>query len=206
MAYRNRNSGFVMAASTALRTPSPQASLRWVRPPQQERTRASLTRLLDAAETLLGEKSFDEVSIAEVTREARTSIGGFYRRFADKDGLLHALHERFCDENGVQAASVSVVGAVQRAAYAYYNQTTLQYKEMLSPRHHELSGLVGNISMRDGRPFLHAHATFADINGECVAGHLLKGCVVWVAEVEIRELTGVEVVRQHDERTGLALW
>jgi AcrR family transcriptional regulator len=87
-----------MAAATALRTSHPQASLRWVRPPQQERTRASLTRLLDAAETLLEHKSFDDVSIAEVTREARTSIGGFYRRFHDKDGLLHALHERFCED------------------------------------------------------------------------------------------------------------
>jgi uncharacterized protein len=114
--------------------------------------------------------------------------------------------ERFCAEAGVQAAWVSVVGAVKRAAYAYYNQTTLQYKEMASPRHHEISGFVGNVSLRDGRPFLHAHATFADINGECVAGHLLKGCVVWVGEVEIRELTGVELVRQHDELTGLALW
>ena len=131
----------------------------------------------------------------------RTFIG----RIPTDSDLVEEI-EHFCDENGVQAASVSVVGAMQRAAYAYYNQTTLQYKEMASPRHHELSGFVGNISMRDGRPFLHAHATFADINGECVAGHLLKGCVVWVAEVEIRELTGVEVVRQHDERTGLALW
>ena len=114
--------------------------------------------------------------------------------------------ERFCSEAGVHAAWVTVVGAVKRAAYAYYNQTMLQYKEMASPRHHEIIGFVGNVSMREGRPFLHAHATFADINGESVAGHLLKGCVVWAAEVEIREMTGVDLVRQHDEQTGLALW
>ena len=131
----------------------------------------------------------------------RTFIG----RIPTDSDLVEEI-ERFCAETRVQAASVSAVGAVQRAAYAYYNQTTLQYKEMASARHHELSGFVGNISLRDGRPFLHAHATFADINGECVAGHLLKGCVVWVAEIEIRELTGVELMRQHDQRTGLALW
>jgi predicted DNA-binding protein with PD1-like motif len=122
------------------------------------------------------------------------------------DGDLVEEIERFCTDAGINAAWVTVVGAVKRSAYAYYNQTIKQYKEMASPRHHELSGFVGNISLRDGKPFLHAHATFADINGECVAGHLLKGCVVWVAEVEIRELTGVELVRQHDEITGLALW
>ena|SRR5437762_9586940 len=134
-------------------------------------------------------------------RVGRTFIG----RLPTDSDLVEEI-ERFCAEAGVRTAGVSVVGAVRRAAYAYYNQTMLQYKEMASPRHHELSGFVGNISMRDGRPFLHAHATFADINGECVAGHLLKGCTVWVAEVEIRELIGVELVRQHDELTGLALW
>jgi AcrR family transcriptional regulator len=76
----------------------PQAFLRWVRPPQQARTRATLTRLLDAAEDLFAEKSFDEVGVADLTRRARTSVGGFYRRFRDKDGLLQAVHERFCDD------------------------------------------------------------------------------------------------------------
>jgi len=75
-----------------------QAVLRWVRLPQQARTRATLTRLLDAAEALLDEKSFDEISIAEIARRAGSSVGGFYRRFRDKEGLLHALHERFCDD------------------------------------------------------------------------------------------------------------
>ena len=131
----------------------------------------------------------------------RTFIG----RLATDTDLVEEI-ERFCADAGIQAAGVSAVGAMRRAAYAYYNQTTEQYKEMASPSHHELSGFVGNISMREGRPFLHAHATFADINGECVAGHLLKGCTVWVAEVEIRELVGVELVREHDELTGLALW
>ena len=75
-----------------------QAVLRWVRPPQQERTRAALTRVLDAAETLLADKGFDDMSIAEVAKRAGTSVGGFYRRFPDKDRLLHAVHERFCDD------------------------------------------------------------------------------------------------------------
>jgi AcrR family transcriptional regulator len=82
----------------ALLAEQPQAFLKWVRPPQQARTRKSLNRLLDAAEALLAEKGFDETGIAEITRRAGASVGGFYRRFRDKDGLLHALHERFCDE------------------------------------------------------------------------------------------------------------
>jgi len=72
--------------------------LRWVKPPQQARTREALVRLLDAAEQLVAEKGFDETPIVEIARRAGSSVGGFYRRFADKDGLLQAMHERFCEE------------------------------------------------------------------------------------------------------------
>jgi AcrR family transcriptional regulator len=75
-----------------------QTMLQWVRPPQQARTRAGLTRMLDAAEALVAEKGFDEAGIVDIARRSGSSVGGFYRRFRDKDGLLHALHERFCEE------------------------------------------------------------------------------------------------------------
>jgi AcrR family transcriptional regulator len=72
--------------------------LRWVRVPQQARTRAALGRLLDAAEALVAERGFDQTSVADIVSRAGVSVGGFYRRFQDKDGLLQALHERFCEE------------------------------------------------------------------------------------------------------------
>jgi AcrR family transcriptional regulator len=92
-----------MAKQAALAQVQTQAVLRWVRPPHQARTRATLTRLLDAAEELLAEKGFDDIGIADVTRRAHTSVGGFYRRFPDKAGLLQAVHERFCDESRATA-------------------------------------------------------------------------------------------------------
>jgi len=87
-----------MMSTEATRTAPAATVLRWVRPPQQARTRAGLSRLLDAAEALIADKGFDDASIAEIARRAGSSVGGFYRRFRDKDVLLHAVHERFCDE------------------------------------------------------------------------------------------------------------
>lgn len=69
--------------------------LRSVARPKQARSEQTLRRLLDAAEALLGERKWSEVSIADVVRRARSSVGGFYGRFRDKDELLLALHERF---------------------------------------------------------------------------------------------------------------
>jgi AcrR family transcriptional regulator len=71
------------------------SELRWVRPPQQARSRETLDRILDAAEALFSEKGFDDTPVAEVVRRAGSSVGAFYTRFEDKEGLLQALYDRF---------------------------------------------------------------------------------------------------------------
>lgn len=71
--------------------------LRSVARPKQARSEESLRRLLDASESLIGERGFGEMSIADIARRARSSVGGFYARFRDKDELLLALHERFVE-------------------------------------------------------------------------------------------------------------
>ena len=129
----------------------------------------------------------------------------FVGRLATGSDLVEEI-ERLCAEQGVLAAQVTVIGAVRRASYAYYEQVDHRYVELGSATHHELVGFVGNVSLRDDRPFLHAHATFADASGATVGGHLLRGCEVFAAEVMIRELGDVFLVRAHDEQTGLALW
>ena len=129
----------------------------------------------------------------------------FVGRLATGSDLVEEV-ERFCAEREVVAAQVTVIGAVRRAAFAYYEQVEHRYVELSSETHHELVGFVGNVSLRDNRPFLHAHVTFADASGTTVGGHLLRGCEVFAAEVMIRELGDVSLVRIHDEETGLALW
>ena len=130
---------------------------------------------------------------------------GFVGRLETGSDLVGEI-EQFCLQQSVVAAQVTVVGAMQRVAYAYYDQEAKRYLELASETHHEMVSFVGNVSLRDDRPFLHAHASFADRDGAVVGGHLVRGCDVWVAEVFIREVSGVELVRMPDETTGLALW
>jgi predicted DNA-binding protein with PD1-like motif len=129
----------------------------------------------------------------------------FVGRLAAGSDLVEEL-ERFCAERGIGAAWVSVVGAVSHASFAYYEQADHRYLDLSSDTHHEITSFVGNVSIRDGKPFLHAHATFADRDGASLGGHLLRGCTVFVAEVTIREMSDVELVRHPDEVTGLSLW
>jgi len=50
--------------------------------------------MLEAAKALLDEKNFDELTIAQIAKKARVSVGLFYSRFDDKDALLSALYEK----------------------------------------------------------------------------------------------------------------
>ena len=135
------------------------------------------------------------------TMPGRTFVG----RLATGSDLVEEI-ERICAEQGIVAAHVTVVGAATRAAFAYYDQEKQGYDEMHSVAHHEIAGFIGNISLRDGTPFLHAHCSFGDASGGAVTGHLVRGTVVFVAEVTITEWTDISLVRTHDEATGLALW
>jgi predicted DNA-binding protein with PD1-like motif len=135
------------------------------------------------------------------TTPGRTFVG----RLATGSDLVEEI-ERICAEQGILAAHVTVVGAATRAAFAYYDQEKQAYDELHSVAHHEIAGLIGNISLRDGKPFLHAHCSFGDASGGAVTGHLVRGTVVFVAEVTITEWTDISLVRTHDEATGLALW
>jgi len=62
-----------------------------VRPPLQGRSQATLDRLAQAGRELLEAKDWHEISVEELAKSARSSVGSFYARFSDKDGLLDHL-------------------------------------------------------------------------------------------------------------------
>src|SRR5207237_1355610 len=90
------------------------------RPRRTTGSHETLDRILDAPERLLDEKSFTEATLAEIMERAGVTVGAFYRRFPDKDALLHLLDERFfremqaradelLDPNHWQGASISEI-------------------------------------------------------------------------------------------------
>jgi AcrR family transcriptional regulator len=86
-----------MSQSNAPRLPDGPKSLpplRWVRPPQQERSQRTLERILDAAEAWIVENGVQSLTVSGVVARAQSSVGAFYARFPDKTALLTTLHER----------------------------------------------------------------------------------------------------------------
>ncbi len=63
------------------------------RPALQSRSRATRDKLLKALECLLRERSFAEVTVADIAREAGLAVGTVYRRFENKDAFIPVLFE-----------------------------------------------------------------------------------------------------------------
>lgn len=70
---------------------SPEA---YILPTQQERSRATLDRILDAAESLLDERLYEDITIADIVDHASCSVGAFYSRVRTKEALLAYLRDR----------------------------------------------------------------------------------------------------------------
>ena len=127
-------------------------------------------------------------------------------RLAKGEDLLAAL-ENCAREHGITLGEVQAIGAVSQARVGYYNQTERQYYYLDLARPLEILALTGNISLRDGKPMIHAHITLGDNEGQAFGGHLAEGTLVFACEFAIQEYqSATPLARQMDEPTGLFLW
>jgi len=80
------------------------------RKPKQARSVLSMAKMLDAAEAIFAEGGDNALTVEAVVKRSKTSVGNFYGRFGNRDGLLKAMHERFLLRLG-GAAHVAVAAA-----------------------------------------------------------------------------------------------
>ncbi len=132
----------------------------------------------------------------------RTIIGALEKGADLYNGILHVAQK-----NGITTGRITGIGAVQQAKLAYYDQKLMKYYDIEIPEPMEIVSLYGNISIKDGQPFVHAHVVLSDEKGNGKGGHLLPGGTpVFACEITLEEFDGPGLVRGFDDRTGLSLW
>jgi predicted DNA-binding protein with PD1-like motif len=107
---------------------------------------------------------------------------------------------------GIRLGRIQALGATTHARVAYYDQNTKVYNPIEFPGGMEILNVHGNVSVRDGEPFVHAHILLGDPAGKIFGGHLLPGTKLFACEVFIDELEGPPLERRQEGRTGLHLW
>jgi predicted DNA-binding protein with PD1-like motif len=141
------------------------------------------------------------MTLAKPVRPVRVLMG----RLAHSEDLLDGLTE-LCVKEDVRAGRLEAIGAVQRARLAFYDQQAREYQFFELDEPLEITKLSGNVSLKDGKPMVHAHVTLADRAGRAIGGHLAPGTVVFACEFVVEVFEGADFIRGYDQATGLPLW
>lgn len=122
------------------------------------------------------------------------------------DGDLLGEITKICQRENICLGRIKALGAVQKARLGFYHQQKKEYAFIDIDKPLEIASLIGNVSLKDGAPVVHAHVTLADENGIAFGGHLASGTVIFACEVIIETFDGPSFNRAFDEQTGLPLW
>jgi predicted DNA-binding protein with PD1-like motif len=134
-----------------------------------------------------------------------------YIQFADRfvirlmkgEEILASLAE-FAGQHGIEAAVLSGIGAVDHITLGYFDPEKRDYIREEFPDSHELASMNGNLSLLDGKPTLHVHATLADRQHRPLAGHMFSARVSVTVEVVLTRLPG-KMERKWEQEIGLNL-
>lgn len=112
----------------------------------------------------------------------------------------------FCREKGILAGIVTGLGAVSEATFRFLDPATLKYVDKTFTEQMEITNLTGNISAKDGGPYLHLHITASRRDYTCVGGHLLSARINGACELFVEAFPGAEIGRRPDPETGINLY
>jgi predicted DNA-binding protein with PD1-like motif len=110
----------------------------------------------------------------------------------------------FATERQLRATQFTAIGAFSRVVVSYFDWATKQYRNIPIGEQVEVLSLIGDITLENGKPKVHAHAVISKADGTAHGGHLVEGHVRPTLEVVMTETPGY-LKRRFDAESGLAL-
>jgi len=102
----------------------------------------------------------------------------------------------------ILTARVEAIGGVNDLRLAYFNHVSKKYEEHDFHEFLEVTSILGNITLKDRRPFLHIHGTFGRKDLSVLAGHVMAATVFPLLEVVVTP-TKNRALRKFDQELGL---
>jgi predicted DNA-binding protein with PD1-like motif len=123
--------------------------------------------------------------------------------FNKSENLIENLTE-FCKRKSIPAGFFHGLGGALSAELGYYHLDEKQYQFQKLDQVLEIASLHGNVALKDGEPFIHAHAVLSDENLRTYGGHLKELTVGGTCEIHMRTFSDTWH-REYDQETGLSL-
>src|SRR6185436_14988435 len=112
---------------------------------------------------------------------------------------------RFANESAISAASLTAIGAFERATVGWFDIASKSYRKIEVNEQCEVLSAIGDIAVGDdGKASLHVHVVLGLANGTTRGGHLLEAKVRPTLEVVVAD-TPAHLRRKKKPELGIAL-
>ena len=137
--------------------------------------------------------------------EYRKFDQGYVLRLDPGEEIVASL-TRLVEQENVQLGTVSALGAAGDVTIGIFYTREKQYYSQRYQGDYEISALVGNVTRKEGEPYLHLHITIGNpVTGEVHAGHLSSAVISATLELFLQVWDG-QVGRKFSDQVGLNLF
>ena len=137
--------------------------------------------------------------------EYRKFSQGYVLRLDPGEEIVASL-TRLVEQEQVQLGSVTAIGAANDVTIGIFSTQEKQSHARRYQGDYEISALVGNVTRKEGEPYLHLHITIGNpVTGEVHAGHLTSATISATLELFLQVWDG-QVGRKFSDQVGLNLF
>jgi len=119
------------------------------------------------------------------------------------DNIFSNLYKILKNES-VKSAWINGIGAVENVEIGSYDLKNKKYDSLKLIGIYELTSLMGNLSYKEGNPFLHLHVNLSDPECKTYGGHLFDADISIAGEFLVQILS-VDSCRIYNDNIGLHL-
>ena len=109
---------------------------------------------------------------------------------------------QFCKDREIVNGQLSGIGAIKEIDLGAYDLENKEYIRKFYENIWELTSYQGNVLLKDGESFIHAHITVSNHDMEVKGGHLFEAKVGAVGEFVLRKIN-TDGKREFDPNIGL---
>lgn len=125
-------------------------------------------------------------------------------RFDTHEEIYEGLTD-FVGQRGIDSGLVTGLGAAYDVELGFFDRAEKRYLRREVKEEVEILSLTGNIALKEGKPYLHAHIAIGLRDFTMLGGHLFRARAGATCEVTILPFDGF-VRRELDQTTGLYLF
>lgn len=122
----------------------------------------------------------------------------------DKGEEVLASLNLLCQKHNIKLAAVTGIGAINKASIGVFIQETKEYHSTELTGNMEITSLMGTVSQKEGKVYLHLHINLADEKYQVYGGHLNSAWIGATGELVIDVMDG-QVEREYSPVIGLNL-